>query len=167
MCEAEEECMASNDFCAMPMTGAVGNMACAAAPSCSAEEEDMLERLMALDSGPVSKPVTKAPVVLPTFEQVITAQSSSGFWSKDKIMSLLEKFFDGGNAFDSAFMKSHPEIKDDLYATLIAIYILEQVFSMYSDEAELILRKAKNYLKNNGIKNPGNLIDELSLTIRA
>ena len=103
----------------------------------------------------------------PSFEQLISAQSSMGFWSEDKLNSLLKKFFSGDNVFDKAFQAAHPQVTGKLYATLIALYILEELFGDQGGESELIKRKARNYLISNGIDKPGNLLKELSLTIRS
>ena len=65
----------------------------------------------------------------------------------------MKSFFKGSDAYDKDFLQAHPEITGKLYATLIGIYILKNVFHMHIAESKLILRKAKSYLKKKGIQN--------------
>ena len=49
--------------------------------------------------------------------------------------------------------------------TIIAIYVLTELFSEQEDEWTLLVRKAKTYLKSQGISNPEKLIDQISLQL--
>ena len=49
--------------------------------------------------------------------------------------------------------------------TIIAIYVLTELFSDQEDEWTLLVRKAKMYLKSQGVFNPEILIDQISLVL--
>ena len=63
-------------------------------------------------------------------------------------------------------MSANPSITGLLYTTLIALYILEELFDHKSDEAEMIVRKAKKFLTQNGVPKPDNEIRKLSLELK-
>lgn len=140
-CEMEEECDDGADF--------------------GAFEESKVESLSLANSAmpvPASAPIAspKAPQALtitqekpPSFDELINAQSSSGNWTNN-CGSLLAKFFSDSMQNDSLF----EELKalnaanvDLLWHTIIALYILEEMFDDRADEWEMISRKAKTWLK--------------------
>ena len=54
-------------------------------------------------------------------------------------------------------------IKEQVYVTLLAIYLLDEVFSDKEDEWRLLVRKAKAYLRSVGVEKPDRLIKKFTL----
>ena len=54
-------------------------------------------------------------------------------------------------------------IKEQVYVTLLAIYLLDEVFSDKEDEWRLLVRKAKAYLRSAGVEKPDRLIKKFTL----
>ena len=55
--------------------------------------------------------------------------------------------------------------KDVLYMTLLAIFVLTEVFAENEDQWTLLVRKAKTYLKSQGVTKPEKLIREFNLQL--
>ena len=55
--------------------------------------------------------------------------------------------------------------KDVLYMTLLAIFVLTEVFAENEDQWTLLVRKAKTYLKGQGVTKPEKLIREFNLQL--
>ena len=55
---------------------------------------------------------------------------------------------------------------DCIYLTLVALFILREVFDDKKDEWELIAKKAKDYLKNVGLAKPDQIVKKFSLAIK-
>ena len=53
-----------------------------------------------------------------------------------------------------------------LYLTLVALYVLQEEFGAREAEWRLIAKKAKTYLKQEGIDKPDALIRQFSLKLR-
>ena len=101
----------------------------------------------------------------PTFEELTAAQSVTGFWP-EKSKGLLDRFAEKGNAyqFDTGKIEIATKgkaAKGDITATLVALYILSEFFEEKEDEWTLLTRKAKTWLKEQGIENPKTLIDDI------
>ena len=64
--------------------------------------------------------------------------------------------------FDSL---SDPAIKDQVFVTLLAIYLLQEAFGDSEDEWTLLARKAKTYLKSVGVDKPDKLIKKFTLQV--
>ena len=54
---------------------------------------------------------------------------------------------------------------ETVYMTLLACYILEEVYADYEDEWQLIVRKAKKWLEAAGIPKPSTLITKFKLRL--
>ena len=55
--------------------------------------------------------------------------------------------------------------KETLYVTLLAIYVLAEVFGDKEDEWTLLVRKAKAFLKKAGIAKPDKLYSQFNLQL--
>ena len=55
--------------------------------------------------------------------------------------------------------------KDVLYVTLLAIFVLTEVFAENEDQWTLLVRKAKTYLKSQGVTKPEKLISDFNLQL--
>ena len=64
--------------------------------------------------------------------------------------------------FDSL---SDQAIKDQVFVTLLAIYLLQEAFGDSEDEWTLLARKAKTYLKSVGVDKPDKLIKKFTLQV--
>ena len=71
-----------------------------------------------------------------------------------------------GTVDDTELKAKFPELVGDLYTTILAIYILEEMFSHKSEESSLIVRKAKKYLKEHGIDKPNNILKHFKVELK-
>lgn len=97
-----------------------------------------------------SKTVQKA-----SFEQIISEQSSDGFWRLPGSHSALATFFGGsipGNA---------TEHNDVIWHTLLALLILEEEFEDRESEWDLLAVKAKKWLIIQGVTSPMKLLNAM------
>lgn len=107
----------------------------------------------------------------PAFRNVIGCQHNTGYWASDTLY-VFEGLFKEKQADDvtvrehlSALINVDPEAdKDTLYMTLLAIYVLAEVFADEEDQWILLVRKAKTFLKKAGIAKPEKLVKLFSLT---
>lgn len=53
-----------------------------------------------------------------------------------------------------------------IYMTLVALYVLKEVFKRNKNEWQLIAQKAKEFLKNNGVEKPDNVVKKFSLKLK-
>ena len=76
-----------------------------------------------------------------TFEQVIALQHNTGYWGSDKLSSFTS-FFKNGVTEDASVRRALEELsgqladtadKDTMYVTLLAIYVLSEVFAAKED----------------------------------
>lgn len=108
----------------------------------------------------------------PSFENVIGSQHNTGYWAADTTY-VFEGLFkdkqveDAGvrQALDSLINLNPDEDKDALFMTLLAIYVLAEVFADKEDQWVLIVRKAKSFLKKAGVSKPEKLIRQFTLTL--
>ena len=77
----------------------------------------------------------------PTFEQIIALQHYNGFWCRDKL-SRFTSFFKDGITEDENVRQALEELSDNfsdktdketMYVTLLAIYVLTEVFDSKED----------------------------------
>lgn len=108
-----------------------------------------------------------------TLDEVIAAQNPSGYWP-ESCKSVLDSFVSGGDCFDfdtiDAVIKAIEEskmtaLRGSIIATLVALYILMEVFDDKEDEWTLVAKKAKNWLKQQGIDKPETYYKNMSLQI--
>lgn len=79
----------------------------------------------------------------------------------------MDRFADNGDAFSFDSTKINKAIealqaKGDIIATLVALFILAEFFEDQEDEWTLVAKKAKTWLKQQGIERPENLIKDIS-----
>ena len=55
--------------------------------------------------------------------------------------------------------------KDKVYATLLAIFILMEKFSNQEDEWNLLVRKAKTFLRDAGLEKPDKVLRRFNLEV--
>ena len=109
---------------------------------------------------------------IPTFNALIDNQHSDGFWTS-KAEAVLKKFTVSGELKDATVQELIGQVKfadgtdqDCIYLTLVALFILREVFDDRKDEWELIAKKAKDYLKNAGLAKPDSIVKKFSLDVR-
>lgn len=149
-----------------------------AAPASFDQEEADLAALMGC-SLPVNKtaalpaPAPKnlpkpAPKNLPkpSFDQVVAKQSTTGYWEPSSA-SFFAPFFAQGATSDGAVKAAVDALglmkPDTAYATLLAIYVLQEAFSDREDEWALLSQKAFSWLKSTGVAKPHQLLNKFSL----
>lgn len=101
----------------------------------------------------------------PSFEAILSWQSSSGAWASSNL-SKMAGFTLYGSTVDSAFKAQFPGLSEELYATLLALYILEEVFPHRAGESGLIVRKAKKFLQSQGIDKVNNYLKHFTLELK-
>ena len=126
-----------------------------------AEPKAMEKKSKEIASKP-SKPTVKKP----SLDELIEAQATSGFWPLSS-KALLDRFSDSGDAFSFDSSKIGRTIqalqaKGDIVTTLVALYILSEFFEDQEDEWTLVAKKAKNWLKQQGIERPENLLKDIT-----
>ena len=113
-----------------------------------------------------------APTGKLSFEEVISVQHPSGYWGADKKPYLTGCFkarniedIDVRQKLDQALADSEVSDaqKETLYVTLLAIYVLTEVFASQKDQWTLLVRKAKSYLKSAGVVKPELLLNQFKL----
>jgi hypothetical protein len=115
-----------------------------------------------------AKPVSQPKVDMtppPSFEVLISLQLSAGNWS-ESCRHTLAQFTKNNSLEDKKLAKMFPLIYGTNRMTLIALYIIEELFPHLSDESEMIVRKAKKYLTENGVSKPDNCIKHISLVLK-
>ena len=88
------------------------------------------------------KPTTakrSAPATAPTFESLISHQTFSGNWTVS-VIPVLEKFFKDAPLTNSDYSA-------DVWVTLLALYILAEVFDKKDGEWKMLAKKAKDYIR--------------------
>lgn len=99
---------------------------------------------------------------------MIKGQSSLGFWDVQS-KEVLAKRIDGDSVEDATVRQAlveaglAGEVFERAYMTLLALFILQEVFVDNADEWKMIARKAKTYLEQAGVQKPGNLLFKFSL----
>ena len=107
-----------------------------------------------------------------TLQQVIEQQHTTGYWPLSAKDSFKSRFFDGFTddlevlvALEEFDSLSDPALKDQVFVTLLAIYLLQEAFGDSEDEWTLLARKAKTYLKSVGVDKPDKLIKKFTLQV--
>ena len=141
------------------------------------EEEEEQEELSVPEKIEISAPVLKemimlpmkpykvdllsvkrsAPAATPTFESLISHQTFSGNWTAS-VVPVLEKFFKDAPL-------THPDYSEDIWVTLLAIYILTEVFDSQEGEWTMLAKKAKDYLKQQGVGKPDQLLRKMEFDL--
>ena len=105
------------------------------------------------------------------YDSLIRQQHAEGYWEDSAINSFKAMFADGvveSEAVMNDLDKVDRMQMRKVYATLLALFILEQNFEDFKKQSELIVQKAKNYLKKQGVNDIFQkldlLYDELLLT---
>lgn len=102
-----------------------------------------------------AKAVTALKIVRPTLQQVIALQDISGYWPGSS-KALFDQFtlnndcfdFDTAAALDKAIADGNMTDKRlEIIATIVALFILMEVFDEKEAEWTLVAKKAKNWLK--------------------
>ena len=111
----------------------------------------------------------KSGSTAPTFESVIASQCTEGYWPQSTKDSLAAFFMNS--------VVEDPDVKEavsnlgsadaeQIYATLLAIFVLMEMFSHKEDEWTLLVRKAKAYLKAAGLDKPDKVIKKFNLELK-
>lgn len=102
----------------------------------------------------------------PAFNAVIMGQSAVGNWKQEGFETLRKCIEDDGR--DQSFfdkLRRHFANPEEVYMTLLALYILEEGFADREDEWQLIANKAKDWLKKVGLANIRHFISRFSFKL--
>lgn len=118
-----------------------------------------------------ASPVQEVSVSKPDLNKVLSGQTSDGNWQTSS-QAVLAAFIDSDNIQDDQInsVLSQVEFKggvdrDTVYLTLLAWYILREVFADSENEWQLIVDKAKNWLEAAGVSKPANLVKKFTLPL--
>ena len=107
----------------------------------------------------------------PTFSALIKGQSSGGFWTS-KSRAILAACVEDGQEKDSVVLQALGALtlkegadSEAVYLTLLAWYILEEAFSDYEDQWQMIVSNAKAYLEQVGVQKPIQLVKKFTLLL--
>ena len=107
----------------------------------------------------------------PKFDHVILMQHNTGYWHAN-VKAHLAGCFTGKQTECSIVRKLLSQLRgkvkcdlETIYVTLLGIFVLTEVYSEKEEQWVLLVRKAKNFLKENGIKNPDKLVRAFNLQI--
>ena len=95
---------------------------------------------------------------------VFEHQHATGFW-KPSIAEVFPKFFVDGNFEDGEVKNELQQIQaekgfdlEQVYLTLVALFVFTEEFALREDEWKLIAKKAKKWLKGVGVEQPESLV---------
>lgn len=85
-----------------------------------------------------------------TFKDIVLLQKVDGNWkNEEKLFKLLE-------LEEQKFKDNLPnDLNEEIFITMIVIYVFGNKYSDFSDEYDLLLRKSRNWIKNNNIEDIG------------
>ena len=104
---------------------------------------------------------------------MITLQHGAGYWYSDK-RPHFAAFFQNGQTDDADVRQAlealsaslQPEAdKETILVTLLAIYVLTEIFDDKEGQWTLLVPKAKTFLKGAGITKPDRLLQEFKLQL--
>eukprot|EP00347_Sterkiella_histriomuscorum_P014103 403362158 len=115
-----------------------------------------------IKSKKISKPTSSTTKTLkPTLETLIDAQSSAGMWTDGRTLAVFLASADvnldkpSSEEVEKAMMEmlneSGMQNMKQVWLTILALFILREKFDHQEDEWSMIAKKAKTYLKNQGI----------------
>ena len=87
----------------------------------------------------------------PSFENFIKLQASSGFWVANS-REILSQCIEGGTTEDTGVLQALSELgvkseaMEQVYLTLLALFLLQEAYMDKEDEWQMIARKAKTFL---------------------
>ena len=105
-------------------------------------------------------------VVKPSFEELTSQMNTRGYWS-ESANDTLRMYFVGQNIDDANLRKAMdaqqwaaqlPCNQQCIFLTILALFVLKEVFVDREDEWQLLAQKAKNLLRECGIKRPDGFI---------
>ena len=108
----------------------------------------------------------------PSFTDLIHYQRSDGPWTKNA-RPVLEQFIAGANLQDEtietlikqALSEGSQADSEDLYLTIVALFVLKEVFADKKEEWQLLAQKAKEFLKAAGVKNVDKHLKKIQLEV--
>ena len=105
----------------------------------------------------------------PSFDSLISLQSSSGFWKADA-STLFARCILDGQIEDPSVRQAVQELnlaedvdKESIYFTLLALFILEEVYQEKESEWQLIAVKAITWLVQVGVTQPQGVVRKFTL----
>ena len=106
-----------------------------------------------------------------TLDDIIRHQNTDGYWQEGAIATFAVFLRDGQiededvrEAIEDATLVDGVS-KDQVYATLLAIFILLEKFSNQEDEWNLLVRKAKTFLRDSGLDKPDKVLRRFNLEV--
>eukprot|EP00347_Sterkiella_histriomuscorum_P005979 403354535 len=140
-------------------------------------EEQRLQNSQAqmnpLDAYMSTKPLTIK--LKPTLETLIDAQSSAGIWTDGRTLSVFLASADLNldkpsneeveKAMKEMLNESGKQNIKQVWLTILALFILREKFDHQEDEWSMIAKKAKNYLKSQGITKIESLLKLINLQL--
>lgn len=83
---------------------------------------------------------------------------------------MLAQFFESHSIEDINLLNQlkalNSALATQIWHTILALFILDEKFDDTVDEWEMIARKAKTWLKQNGVAKPDNFIKKISFTLK-
>ena len=120
-----------------------------------------------------SEQAIPVPSGKPTFEHVISLQHGAGYWYSNT-RPHFKAFFKNGQTDDADVRQAlealsaslTPEAdKETILVTLLAIYVLTEIFDDKEGQWTLLVRKAKTFLKGCGVTKPDRLLQKFKLQL--
>ena len=182
-------------MCASAAPVGCGQIGMAASAAQSSEMDELERRLAALSDSPPRTMARSAPApetsykssarecsaaeekssvkisIKPRMALIIQEQHHTGYWPADK-RTFINDCIVGTNKDDSKVMQSLKNLGtiemdkiSQLYTTLLAIFVLTKVYSNEKSTWQLLVEKAKTYLKQAGVAKPEKLLKQFSLKL--
>ena len=124
---------------------------------------------------PVIKKKRAAPArprkVKPAFATFIGGATSDGFWPSSTSLDF-KACVEGDDINDAKVREAVGQLSlaggadsEAVYLTLLAVFILEEIYGDNEDEWQLIAGKAKRWLESVGVAKPANLIKKFTIAL--
>ncbi|CDW91779.1 UNKNOWN [Stylonychia lemnae] len=103
-----------------------------------------------------------------TYDDLIMDQTSLGFW---KNITIIQTFIEEDILSDQALISEIKQlIKDQdafeqVWITLVALYILQKKFNSKKNEWELLAQKGKDYIRSFGLQKPDNYVKKINYKV--
>ncbi|CDW72219.1 UNKNOWN [Stylonychia lemnae] len=103
-----------------------------------------------------------------TYDDLIMDQTSLGFW---KNITIIQTFIKEDILSDQALISEIKQlIKDQdafeqVWITLVALYILQKKFNSKKNEWELLAQKGKDYIRSFGLQKPDNYVKKINYKV--
>ena len=109
----------------------------------------------------------------PSFEDFSASMNTRGYWPEQSA-DIIKQYYKGEKIDDVALKNAMgsqnwasqlPCSQQCLYLTVLALYVLKEVFSEREEEWQLLAQKAKKLLKECGVKSVDGLLKEITIKL--